>query len=72
MAFSHIGSPDGLNDTFLAQDYVLGMAASEGRMDRTYIPRTGGDEEPQIASPALRSASGHFLWTPSSNNHYIQ
>lgn len=61
MAFSHIGSPDGPNDTFFSQDYLLGMTASVGRMGGRYIPRRGVDKEPLIANLAPRSARGHVF-----------
>jgi len=41
MGFSHIQSPDGLNNTFLSQGYILEMAPTMGRVSRTYIPRRG-------------------------------
>lgn len=38
---SHILSPDGLNNTFLSQGYVLETAARMRMVRGTYISRTG-------------------------------
>ena len=39
--FSHIFSPDGLNNFTLSQGYIFGKAPTVGMVGRTYIPRTG-------------------------------
>lgn len=39
--FSHIYSPDDLNNALLSQGCVLETALAMGMMGRTYIPRTG-------------------------------
>ena len=38
--FSHVFSPDGLNNTLLSQGHVLERAPMVGTVGRTYIPRT--------------------------------
>ena len=39
--FSHLASPDGLNNTLLSQGCVLEVAVSVETLGRMYIPRTG-------------------------------
>lgn len=38
--FSHVYSPDGLNNTSLSKGYVLGVASNTGKASRIHIPRT--------------------------------
>ena len=38
--FSHLLSPDSLNDALLSQGYIFGTAPTVGTVGRVYIPRT--------------------------------
>ena len=38
---SHVNSPDGLNNTFLSQGYIFGIAPTVRTVGRVYIPRAG-------------------------------
>ena len=41
LGFSHVVSPDGLNNTLISQDCILETSPTTGTMGRIYITRTG-------------------------------
>lgn len=53
IGFSHIFSPDSLNNTLFSQGYILETAPSVGMDGRTDIPKMGRGEDPPIASSSL-------------------
>lgn len=73
MGFSHIQSPDGLNNILFSQGYILEMAPTMGTVSRTYIPRRGERlrslQFPNCLSPAWGSTRGHVIKMTSSNKN---
>lgn len=65
MGFSHVFSPECLNNTLLTQGCVLERYLNVGRVDKTHIPRTG---------QGVRSLwlSLQVSWWLHSLNHLLQ
>ena len=71
--FSHLFSPDVLNNTLLSQVCVLGTAPNMGKARRRHIPRIGEQvRSPDCLDPAHRSISGHVLSMTSSSTNLLQ
>lgn len=63
--FSHVFSPDGINNTLFSQGCVLDTGPSVGRVDRTCIPRMGrGLGASDCLGPALGSTVISSSWWP--------
>lgn len=67
MGFSHIFSPDGLNNTLLFQGCILETALVMRTVCRMYIPRMGWESgASDCLAPVCGSAGVHIsCWSPS-------
>lgn len=72
--FNYVYCPDGLNNTFFCQGYVLETAAAMRIVVRTYIPKSKGVQWGASYCPrqACRWTSGYVLLMTSSKHQTTQ
>lgn len=67
LGFSHVVSPDGLNNTLISQDCILETSPTTGTMGRIYIPRTW--ERSPYPMTLVQLTDHDLCMTP--NNHIV-
>lgn len=67
LGFSHVVSPDGLNNTLISQDCILETSPTTGTMGRIYIPRTR--ERSPYPMTLVQLTDHDLCMTP--NNHIV-